>query len=95
MMGVLQARLLAACLAPGLLYPALAQGAEPRPYTIVHTRQQRCYDGQGENSCPEEGAASYGQGPVRCQSAAIQGQRRRRRREQCGPRGHRSSGDPQ
>ncbi len=52
MMRTLQIRVLAACLAPGLIHPALAQGAEPLPYTIVDTGQQRCYDNRGEIPYP-------------------------------------------
>ncbi|MGB2824114.1 MAG: DUF1566 domain-containing protein, partial [Phycisphaerae bacterium] len=61
MMGILKAGLPAACLALGLFGPAPAQGAEPLPYAVVDTAQQRCYDSQGEIPYPKEGAAFYGQ----------------------------------
>lgn len=61
MMRTLQIRVLAACLALGLLHPALAQGAEPLSYTIVDTGQQRCYDNRGEIPYPRQGAPFCGQ----------------------------------
>lgn len=61
MTGMLQARLPAACLALALLHAAPVEPAEPLPYAIVDTAQQRCYDSQAEIPYPKEGAAFYGQ----------------------------------
>ena len=60
-MRTLRIWLLAACLALAVRHPAPARGAEPRPYAIVDTGQQRCYDSRGEIPYPRQGAPFYGQ----------------------------------
>ena len=60
-MRMVQARLLAACVALGLLCPALAQEAKPLPYAIVDTQQVRCYDARNEIPYPKPGGPFYGQ----------------------------------
>ena len=60
-MRTLPVRLLAAWLALSRLYPALAHGASPLPYTVVDTGQQRCYSDRSAIPYPKEGAPFYGQ----------------------------------